>query len=55
MLMAHCKELGVKQVVQDSSGNAGNSIAAYLAQQDRGNTLEDCLITMCGAGLKSDH
>lgn len=31
MLMAHCKELGVKRVVQDSSGNAGNSIAAYVA------------------------
>ena len=32
VLMAHCKELGVKQVVQDSSGNAGNSIAAYAAR-----------------------
>ena len=29
--------------------------AAYLAQQDQGNTVEDCLITMCGAGLKSDY
>lgn len=32
VLMVHCKELGVKQVVQDSSGNAGNSIAAYAAR-----------------------
>lgn len=32
VLMAHCKELGVKQVVQDSSGNAGNSIVAYAAR-----------------------
>ncbi len=29
VVISHCKELGVNAVVQDSSGNAGNSIAAY--------------------------
>lgn len=29
VLIAKAKELGVKKVIQDSSGNAGNSIAAY--------------------------
>ena len=32
MLISHCKEIGVQKVVQDSSGNAGNSIAAYAAK-----------------------
>ena len=32
VLMAHCKAAGVDYVVQDSSGNAGNSIAAYAAR-----------------------
>lgn len=32
MLIAHCKSIGVTEVVQDSSGNAGNSIAAYSAR-----------------------
>ena len=32
VLMAHCKKIGVDSVVQDSSGNAGNSIAAYAAK-----------------------
>lgn len=32
VLMAHCKAIGVDAVVQDSSGNAGNSIAAYAAR-----------------------
>lgn len=32
VLMSHCKDIGVKSVVQDSSGNAGNSIAAYAAK-----------------------
>lgn len=32
MVMALCKRLGVRRVVQDSSGNAGNSIAAYAAR-----------------------
>ncbi len=32
VLTAHCKTIGVKEVVQDSSGNAGNSIAAYCAR-----------------------
>ena len=32
MLVSHCKSIGVKKVVQDSSGNAGNSIAAYCAR-----------------------
>ena len=27
-----CRQLGVKSVIQDSSGNAGNSIAAYAAR-----------------------
>ncbi len=31
-LIAHCKSLGVKKVLQDSSGNAGNSVAAYCAR-----------------------
>ena len=29
VLVAHCKSIGVDSVVQDSSGNAGNSVAAY--------------------------
>ncbi len=32
VLIAHCKAIGVDSVVQDSSGNAGNSIAAYSAR-----------------------
>jgi threonine synthase len=32
VLMAHCKAIGVERVVQDSSGNAGNSVAAYGAK-----------------------
>ncbi|AXX92539.1 threonine synthase [Malaciobacter molluscorum LMG 25693] len=32
MLISHCKSIGVKSVVQDSSGNAGNSVAAYCAK-----------------------
>ncbi|MCI9458198.1 MAG: pyridoxal-phosphate dependent enzyme [Oscillospiraceae bacterium] len=32
VLIAHCKAIGVKEVVQDSSGNAGNSVAAYCAR-----------------------
>lgn len=32
MVMTVAKELGVKKVVQDSSGNAGNSIAAYAGR-----------------------
>lgn len=32
VLIAHCKSIGVKSVVQDSSGNAGNSVAAYCAK-----------------------
>lgn len=32
VLMAACQYLGVKSVVQDSSGNAGNSVAAYAAR-----------------------
>lgn len=31
-LIAHCKRLGIEEVIQDSSGNAGNSIAAYAAK-----------------------
>ncbi len=31
-LMAHCKAIGVDKVVQDSSGNAGNAVAAYAAK-----------------------
>ncbi len=29
VLVSHCKSIGVTDVVQDSSGNAGNSVAAY--------------------------
>jgi threonine synthase len=32
VLMAHCKAIGVDSVVQDSSGNAGNSVAAYCGR-----------------------
>ncbi len=32
LLVAHCRAVGVDSVVQDSSGNAGNSIAAYCAK-----------------------
>lgn len=32
VLISHCKSIGVNSVVQDSSGNAGNSIAAYCAR-----------------------
>lgn len=32
VLVAHCKSIGVDSVVQDSSGNAGNSVAAYCAR-----------------------
>ncbi len=32
VLIAHCRAIGVDRVVQDSSGNAGNSVAAYCAK-----------------------
>ncbi len=32
ILAVHCKSIGVKEVVQDSSGNAGNSVAAYCVR-----------------------
>ncbi|WP_196600079.1 threonine synthase [Pectinatus frisingensis] len=32
MLMSHCHSIGVKNVVQDSSGNAGDSVAAYAGR-----------------------
>ena len=32
VLIAHCKSIGVTSVVQDSSGNAGNSVAAYCGR-----------------------
>lgn len=32
VVIAKAKELGVKKVIQDSSGNAGNSIAAYASR-----------------------
>ncbi len=32
MLIAHCLAIGTKSIVQDSSGNAGNSVAAYCAK-----------------------
>lgn len=32
VLVAHCKSIGVTRVVQDSSGNAGNSVAAYCGR-----------------------
>ena len=35
-LIAHCKSIGVQQVVQDSSGNAGNAVAAYCARSGIG-------------------
>ena len=32
VLITHCKAIGVDSVVQDSSGNAGNSVAAYCGR-----------------------
>ena len=32
VMISHCKSIGVDCVVQDSSGNAGNSVAAYCAR-----------------------
>ena len=32
VLVAHAKAIGVEKVVQDSSGNAGNSVAAYCTR-----------------------
>lgn len=32
VLISHCAHIGVASVVQDSSGNAGNSVAAYAAK-----------------------
>ncbi len=32
VVIALCKSIGVRRVIQDSSGNAGNSIAAYAAR-----------------------
>jgi len=32
VLIAHCASIGVDRVVQDSSGNAGNAVAAYCAR-----------------------
>ena len=32
VLIANCAKIGVKDVVQDSSGNAGDSVAAYCAR-----------------------
>lgn len=32
VLISKAKELGIKKVIQDSSGNAGNSIAAYASR-----------------------
>ncbi|MBR6703930.1 MAG: threonine synthase [Lachnospiraceae bacterium] len=32
VLVAHCKAIGVESVAQDSSGNAGNAVAAYCAK-----------------------
>ncbi|MCR5176998.1 MAG: threonine synthase [Anaerovibrio sp.] len=32
VLVSHCKKIGVDYIVQDSSGNAGNSVAAYAAR-----------------------
>jgi threonine synthase len=39
VLMSKVKELGIQHVVQDSSGNAGCSIAAYAAQAGIGCTI----------------
>ncbi len=32
VLISHCRSIGVDSVVQDSSGNAGNAVAAYCAK-----------------------
>lgn len=39
VLMSHAKSIGIKKVVQDSSGNAGCSIAAYAALAGIGCTI----------------
>lgn len=44
VLIAHCKSIGVDEVVQDSSGNAGNSVAAYC-----GRACISCEIFVPGA------
>ncbi|GHT71270.1 threonine synthase [Spirochaetia bacterium] len=36
VLITHCKTIGVESVVQDSSGNAGNSVAAYCGRSGIG-------------------
>ena len=36
VLVAHAKAIGVEKVVQDSSGNAGNAVAAYCARAGMG-------------------
>lgn len=36
VLVAHCKAIGVDRVAQDSSGNAGNSVAAYCGKSGIG-------------------
>jgi threonine synthase len=48
VLISHCKAIGVTSVVQDSSGNAGNSVAAGL-HNNRYDFDESCLL----AGVKS--
>ena len=34
VLISHCKSIGITSVVQDSTGNAGNSVAAYCSRVD---------------------
>ena len=39
VLVSRIKELGIKEVVEDSSGNAGTSVAAYCAKAGIGCTI----------------
>jgi threonine synthase len=34
IMIALCKQLNIQYVLEDSSGNAGNSLAAYAARQN---------------------
>ena len=39
MLISKLKELGIREVVEDSSGNAGAAIAGYCARAEIGCTI----------------
>lgn len=51
VLIAHCKSIGVDAVLQDSSGNAGNSVAAYCGRAGIGC---DIYVRDCTSSKKID-